>query len=176
MPNVYNLSALPAWRPYVKGAEPHAELAPLWGLTGGFAEPPAIGSRVDVLINGFGPATVLSYFTEAGFLGVAVRPDVRPAWHVRQSPDRDVALVFGAEVRPEPAGAGVVWTRAAADAAAWRKRRGRGAALTDRVLGLRFHDALDGAARITPTPPLARGLARELYTRAFRVHAHVDRF
>jgi hypothetical protein len=168
------LSALPAWRPYAKGAEPHPELAPLWGLSSGFAEPPAIGSRVDILINGFGPGVVLSYFVEAGFLGVAVRPDVRPAWHVRQSPERNVALVFGAEVRPEPEGAGAVWTRAAADAAAWRKRRGRSAAVTDRVVRAQWSAAMDGPARLSPTPPY-RGLAHELYSRAFRVHAHVDR-
>jgi hypothetical protein len=175
--NAHDLLTLPAWRPFEKGAEAAPGAPPLWGLSGGFEAPPAVGARVDVRINGFGPATVLGYFVEHGFLGVKVKPDVRPPWHVRQNPSRDVALVFGAEIAPEPAGEGVVWTRAAADAAAWRKRRGRGAAITDRIITQQFHEAIGGASRLMPTadaPLPTRDLARVLYTRAFRVHAYVN--
>jgi hypothetical protein len=65
---------------------------------------PAIGDRIDVVMNGFGPGVVVAYFINAGtegrvYLGVEVRPDTRPDWHVRQNPGRPNCLVFGAETR-----------------------------------------------------------------------------
>lgn len=67
----------------------------------GAGEPPAIGSRVNVRMNGFGMATVRWYFIEYGWLGVEVECDVRPAWHVKQckDPDRIYPMVFGAELK-----------------------------------------------------------------------------
>ena len=60
---------------------------------------PKLGDRVRITFNGLGTGTVVAYFVEAGFLGVKVRLDQRPAWHVKQNghnnPD---ALVFGAEI------------------------------------------------------------------------------
>jgi hypothetical protein len=53
--------------------------------------------------GGFGPSTVTGYFIEHGFLGVHVRPDNRPEWHVKQSPRRTTVCLFGIEIQPLPA-------------------------------------------------------------------------
>jgi hypothetical protein len=64
-------------------------------------EPPTIGTRVNVPMNGLGTGTVSSYFTEHGFLGVIVKLDNPPDWHIKQNVGRKYqghALVFGAEI------------------------------------------------------------------------------
>lgn len=62
--------------------------------------PPKIGDRVEIDFNGFGPGTVMAYFTEAGYLGVEVECDVRPKWHIEQNGDKHKRpLVFGAELK-----------------------------------------------------------------------------
>jgi hypothetical protein len=97
--NTYNLTECPTWRPYTDGSADDPTLAPYWAPRT-FNAPPAIGTRVYVFMNKFGLGTVTGYFTEHGFLGVHVRPDVRPGWHVKKNPDRDVICVFGSEIRP----------------------------------------------------------------------------
>ncbi len=65
----------------------------------GFAVPPAIGERVRITFNGFGAGVVVSYAIEAGWLGVAVKCDQRPAWHVEQNGSlHPYPIVFGAEL------------------------------------------------------------------------------
>jgi len=66
------------------------------------AAPPAIGERIMVRMNGLGPAKVVGYFTEAGYLGLLVKFENPPAWWVRQvHGKRDtVGHVFGAEIAP----------------------------------------------------------------------------
>jgi hypothetical protein len=65
--------------------------------------PPPIGTPVEINFNGLGTGTVDSYFIEHGFLGVKVRLDNPPAWHVKQNKNRTAhqgcALVFGIELR-----------------------------------------------------------------------------
>lgn len=64
---------------------------------------PAIGDRVFVNMNGLGFGRVVSYFTEHGWLGVTVRLEKDPDWHVKQcrgSKWAGCALVFGAEIKP----------------------------------------------------------------------------
>lgn len=64
---------------------------------------PQIGARVRVTFNGLGTGTVVAYFREAGYIGVEVRPDKRPDWHIRQNGDRHPHyLVFGAEIEVLP--------------------------------------------------------------------------
>lgn len=94
--NVYDLARLPEWQPNRDGPAMPGEL-PRWSGHGPMAVPPAIGTRVHVRINDFGPGEVLSYFTEHGFLGVKVRPDVRPAWHRKQT-THNYCLVYGIEL------------------------------------------------------------------------------
>ncbi len=64
---------------------------------------PAIGESVVIAINNLGPGRVESYFIEPeplnGYLGVKVVLDAPPAWHVKQNPGRNFALVFGAELK-----------------------------------------------------------------------------
>ena len=100
--NKYDLATLPAWQPHDSSDNlkyPHPGQLARWSGRDTVATPPAIGARVDVPINGFGPGEVLAYFIEHGFLGVKVRPDKRPAWHVEQNPGRDFCLVYGNEIK-----------------------------------------------------------------------------
>jgi hypothetical protein len=53
----------------------------------GDKDPPAIGEKVKVYMNGFGPGTVTSYFVEYGWLGVLVKFDKPPKWWVKQTKD-----------------------------------------------------------------------------------------
>jgi hypothetical protein len=46
---------------------------------------PAIGTRVRVYMNSFGPALVRAYFHAEGYLGVVCRPDQLPAWFQQQN-------------------------------------------------------------------------------------------
>lgn len=80
---------------------PGARLVGQWSGTKGCATLPAIGSRVLINFNQFGPGVVLGYFVEAGYLGLVVKCDNRPAWHVKQNGDKHpFSHVFGAEVSP----------------------------------------------------------------------------
>ena len=108
MKNRYDLVELPSWEhpnymPNGFVEDGAGERAAINGgpyLWGNALPPPTIGTRVNVIMNGFGPGVVESYFIEHGFLGVRVRPDVRPEWHIKQNgPDRNYCLVFGTEIR-----------------------------------------------------------------------------
>jgi hypothetical protein len=101
--NAYDLTTLPAWKPHDATPVTPGEL-PRWSGRGELATPPPVGARVNVRINGFGWGEVLAYFTEHGFLGLKVRPDQRPSWHLKQAPGRAYCLVFGSECEPLPAG------------------------------------------------------------------------
>lgn len=76
--------------------------AVVWTGTGDVTSPPAIGARIVVHMNGFGPSTVTRYVEWAGFLGVECRPDKLPAWYMKQSPDAarsGLIIVYGPEIR-----------------------------------------------------------------------------
>jgi hypothetical protein len=60
---------------------------------------PEIGNRVEINFNGFGTGMIVSYFCECGYLGVRVKLDKQPDWHVKQG-QPPYALVFGAEIKP----------------------------------------------------------------------------
>jgi hypothetical protein len=70
--------------------------AAIWA---GKAPPPAIGSKVTVIINNLGPAVVVGYFVEAGFLGLRVQHDSPPDWYIKQNKGNVVGHVFGPEVK-----------------------------------------------------------------------------
>lgn len=103
--NVYNMTEVPAGivqldpkvLERVRQEQPDAIL---WTGTGTFETPPPIGARVNVRMNGFGLSTVTGYFVEHKFLGLQVKPDVRPKWHQEQQPGRRVICVFGTEIQP----------------------------------------------------------------------------
>ena len=57
---------------------------------------PAVGSEVNVKINGIGHSKVLKYFVEHGFIGLVVQPQDPPAWYLKQNGD-DPCHVFPAE-------------------------------------------------------------------------------
>lgn len=95
-----------------EGKRPEGALpadAALWSGAPAFPEPPAVGARV-IVRGGFGASTVVGYYVEHGYLGIALRPDERPEWHLRQNPDRDVILMFGKELEgPEMAATAPEW-------------------------------------------------------------------
>jgi hypothetical protein len=108
--SVYNLTSLP--EPLVTAAtvqlgddgmypKPEASQRYFWSNT---LQPPAVGDRVDVRMNGFGPGTVTGYFTEFGYLGVYVKVDRLPDWYVKQNKGKEkdanygTPMVFGVEV------------------------------------------------------------------------------
>ena len=61
-------------------------------------QPPAIGSKVQVTMNGLGTGTAVGYFTECNFLGVIVELDNPPAWYTKQN-GTHIAHVFGLEIK-----------------------------------------------------------------------------
>jgi hypothetical protein len=59
---------------------------------------PAIGARVVITMNSFGPALVKAYFHAEGYLGVICAPDQLPAWYQKQSPGVTMGHFFGREL------------------------------------------------------------------------------
>ena len=79
--------------------ECQTQCGPILALWTGKQDPPKPGTRVNVTMNSFGRAEVIGYFVESGFLGVEVKLDVRPAWHIKANGDRHSnPLVFGDEI------------------------------------------------------------------------------
>lgn len=75
-----------------------------WSGDAGLPVPPAIGTRVDVVMNGLGEGLVTGYFFSKGYVGIEVVLEVSPEWRTRQLakaglPARRPATVFGTEVR-----------------------------------------------------------------------------
>ena len=101
--NRYGLDKLPKWQ-YGHGGEPPLNLpvkngdTVTWSAT---SDPPAIGAKVEVSVNDIGPATVLGYFVEYGWLGVCVEPSDPPEWYVKQNGRHAVCGVMGAELKGE---------------------------------------------------------------------------
>ena len=59
---------------------------------------PAVGSEVNVTINGIGRSKVLKYFVEYGFIGLVVQPQNPPTWYIKQNGADEPCHVFPAEV------------------------------------------------------------------------------
>ncbi len=66
----------------------------------GSGDLPAIGARVHIYLNGFGPAEVKACFHADGYLGVLCAPDEMPAWYQRQSPGVTLGHFFNRELEP----------------------------------------------------------------------------
>ena len=64
------------------------------------AKPPAVGEKVNVIINNCGPAVVIGYFSQDGFLGLRVQHDNPPAWYLKQNGGNVPGHVFGPEFKP----------------------------------------------------------------------------
>ena len=67
------------------------------GKWSGSLYPPMIGDRVTVNFNGFGAGTVVDHFVQDGWLGLEVKVDKQPDWHIKQGGHNPIK-VFGAEV------------------------------------------------------------------------------
>jgi hypothetical protein len=103
--DTYGLRAVPRWvylRDISGEHQQHGRAA--WS---GDGEPPAIGTRIHIRINGFNWAVVQGYFIESGYLGTYARPTRPPRWWTRQMrevnniherPFPNAAMVFGAEL------------------------------------------------------------------------------
>jgi len=94
------LTTLPAFEKgiFTDGQAAPAILYPRWS---GANDPPAIGTFVQVKINGIGPAQVVGYFTEHAWLGLLVKPVTPPEWFTNQNGYNATGHVFGAEVAPD---------------------------------------------------------------------------
>ena len=55
---------------------------------------PAVGSKVNVKINGIGESTVLRYFVEYGFIGLLVQPIDPPAWYRKQNESKTDSALY----------------------------------------------------------------------------------
>ena len=58
---------------------------------------PAIGSKLNVKINGIGESIVKKYFVEYGFIGMLVTPQNPPAWYIKQNGKGADCHVYPAE-------------------------------------------------------------------------------
>ena len=58
---------------------------------------PAVGSEVNVKINGIGRSKVLKQVVEYGFMGMLVQPFNPPAWYIKQNGADEPCHVFPAE-------------------------------------------------------------------------------
>lgn len=88
-------SALPAFRHSTPDEKPVAGDSLLWS---GKADVPALGSFIDIRMNQIGPAEVIGYFSDAGWLGVLAKPLSPPEWFIRQEGYNRTCHVFGAEI------------------------------------------------------------------------------
>jgi len=76
----------------------------------GAGDVPAIGARVHIYMNGFGPAEVRAYFHCEGYLGVLCAPDQMPDWYRKQAPGITLGHFYGKELEPRR----IITTQAAA--------------------------------------------------------------
>lgn len=99
--------------PKFKRLERRDEVPHRTALWSGVGEPPQIGSRVEISINGIGPGTVKAYAVSDGYLGVMVEADeaTRPEWHKQQNPVNGAFLTFGAELRTSLADLYALWDK-----------------------------------------------------------------
>jgi hypothetical protein len=58
---------------------------------------PAVGSEVNVKINGIGRSTILKYFVEYGFIGLLVQPQNPPTWYIKQNGADEPCHVYPSE-------------------------------------------------------------------------------
>ena len=58
---------------------------------------PAIGTKLNVKINGIGESIVKKYFVEYGFIGMLVQPLDPPAWYIKQNGADEPCHVYPAE-------------------------------------------------------------------------------
>ena len=88
------------------GGKPHRTAGGGLLIWSGKAPPPAIGSDIQVRINGIGKCQVAAYASYGGYLGVMAWPYSPPEWWVNQNgtpgPD-NAGLVFGAEISAKEA-------------------------------------------------------------------------
>ncbi len=91
-------ASLPAWERVGKFSDKPPEATP--GLVRWSAEfdPPAIGERIRVTMNGLGEGVVTGYFVEADYLGVTVKLDAPADWYAKQNGGNVPGHSFGAEI------------------------------------------------------------------------------
>ena len=99
MSNYRKYKELPkGWINYIPkdGEEPPE--APKWS---GEKEPPPVGAKINVRINGVGPGIVKGYFVEYGWLGVLHDVLDPPAWWIKQNVvdgKKPLGHAFGVEI------------------------------------------------------------------------------
>lgn len=69
------------------------------GKWSGPGDIPKIGDKVAINFNSLGTGKVIAYFVNTGYIGVEVKLDKRPKWHIKQNGDKHPnAMVYGAEL------------------------------------------------------------------------------
>ena len=96
---ITNHSTLPAYAPMTKTAEglvdKDPEGLPVWSNE---TPPPAIGEKINIRVNGIGPARVDGYYTQEGYLGLVTTVDAWPPRLAAQNGEDRTCHVFGAEI------------------------------------------------------------------------------
>lgn len=82
---------------------PSRQCLPAGLLWSGAGDVPAIGARVHIYMNSFGPAEVRAYFHREGYLGVLCAPDQMPDWYQKQAPGVTLGHFYGKELEPRRA-------------------------------------------------------------------------
>lgn len=94
-------TSLPPWfRGRSKDGKLHWDSLPGFAMWVPENDPPAIHTRVRILAWGapYICGDVVGYEVSHDYLMIWVKPDVRPAWHIRDNPNRDVCLFAGIEL------------------------------------------------------------------------------
>lgn len=105
MSNYTEYRALPeGWIKYQAAAGTKSADIPAAPKWSGDEEPPAVGTKILISMNGIGPAIVRGYFVECGWLGVLTEVLSPPDWWVKQNvkPGKPQPLshAFGVEIKP----------------------------------------------------------------------------
>lgn len=105
MSNYKTYDSLPeGWVKYQPSGDVKPADIPVEPKWSGDEEPPAIGTKIRISMNGIGPAIVRGYFVECGWLGLLTEVLSPPDWWVRQNvkPGQPAPLghVFGVEFKP----------------------------------------------------------------------------
>jgi hypothetical protein len=93
------VTKIPEWKRYSPETDDENDTRAKWNAK---YDPPKVGQRIEIKLNGWNKsrATVVGYIKTGGWLMIAVKPDIRPQWHIKEMPNRDVCMFAGVELEP----------------------------------------------------------------------------
>lgn len=98
--NYQEFDTLPAWTRAKWSDDKVTNDADPFKWSGTSIDPPAIGDKVKLYVNGLGTGTVTKYFVEFGWFGVKVKLDNPPEWYTKQNKGNPEAHAFGIDLQP----------------------------------------------------------------------------